>query len=72
MTKKREDYWTWKKGDVIVSPCVSCKHKHPHKATCDAFPKEIPMTILLAEHDHKTPYPGDNGILYEKADPPKD
>jgi len=31
---------------------------------CRAF-KEIPSEILLNKHDHKKPYPGDNGIRFE-------
>lgn len=71
MSKSRADYWTWSEGDVVVSPCASCRHKHSGKATCDAFEVEIPMTILLGENDHREPYPGDNGIQYEKRPPKK-
>jgi hypothetical protein len=32
---------------------------------CKAFPSGIPDEILQGEHDHREPYSGDNGILYE-------
>jgi hypothetical protein len=32
---------------------------------CVAFPKGIPFEIAYGEHDHTTPYKGDNGIRFE-------
>jgi hypothetical protein len=37
-------------------------------ATCDAYPDGIPPAILSWEHDHRAPFPGDKGILFEPRD----
>jgi hypothetical protein len=58
----------WTDADALrVSPCLSCVHKHTTGATCTAFPAGIPDNILMRRHNHRTPYPGDQGIQYEAA-----
>ena len=34
---------------------------------CEAFPDGagIPSAIIKAEHDHRDPFPGDNGLRYK-------
>ncbi len=58
---------------MITPQCFDCKRLFKREGmTCEAFPDDIPDEILLNEHDHKTPFPGDNGLLFEpkpKAEP---
>lgn len=48
----------------LHAPCIDCRHYRRH-LKCAAFPERIPDEILEGEHDHREPYPGDNGIQYE-------
>jgi hypothetical protein len=57
--------------DDNFSQCLKCIHDNvPADGGCKAFPKGIPYAILANEHDHRLPYEGDNGILFQKR-PPK-
>jgi hypothetical protein len=53
---------------MIGIQCSECVHFKPNKRgplQCLAF-KEIPHDIISGAHDHKKPYPGDNGVRFEK------
>ncbi len=48
--------------------CSKCKYlKDGINRKCKAF-KEIPSVIWEGENDHIKPYPGDNGIQFERAE----
>ena len=45
--------------------CHKCKHLHEDSISCDAFPDVIPSDINNNVFDHRKPFPGDNGIMFE-------
>ena len=47
-----------------VFQCQVCKH-YLGGGYCEAFMERVPHAILRGKHDHRTPYPGDNGIRFE-------
>jgi hypothetical protein len=53
------------KNDFVLPQCHDCAHYYTGGMTCDAFIDGIPVEIFTNEHDHRKPYPGDNGIRFE-------
>lgn len=49
---------------IKIPQCYKCLH-YQGARKCAAF-DEIPRNILYNFHDHKEPYPGDNGIRLEE------
>lgn len=47
--------------------CLKCRH-FDLNLTCKAFPDGIPEEIMTGQHDHRNPYPGDQGIRYEPVE----
>lgn len=59
---------------TVLPQCLGCRHLRPTAPTgpaalkCAAFPEGVPREILLAQHDHRKPFPGDHGIRFEPKD----
>ena len=51
--------------DIPAPMCIFCKHLKFGSTKCEAFPAGIPDVILFGSHDHRLPYEGDHGILFE-------
>ncbi|HYC19403.1 MAG TPA: hypothetical protein VEF35_02120 [Candidatus Bathyarchaeia archaeon] len=56
--------------DLVETPlpqCIKCKYLNRRTLQCPAFGKQpIPDDIQLNLSDHRYPYPGDHGILFEE------
>ena len=52
---------------TVFSQCLACIHyRIGVPPRCAAFPDTvIPSAIIFNEHDHRLPFPGDNGVRWE-------
>lgn len=48
---------------LVIPLCARCKH-YDKDGSCAAFPEGIPLKIMRNDHDHRTEYPGDNGVRF--------
>lgn len=66
--KIRADKFIWQENDVELVDtwlCRKCKHWYGWN-TCAAFPNGMPDDIWTGKVKHTRPYPGDNGIRFER------
>jgi len=47
--------------------CATCSN-YEGGLKCPAFPNKIPVEIITGDFDHSKPFPGDNGIRWEKLE----
>ncbi len=66
MDKKIPSRFTDEDTLVARTPCVTCVHRFADPARCRAFPAGIPSEIRSGANDHREPFPGDNGVTYER------
>ena len=58
---------------IYYGMCGYCRHRHDDEGdgnkTCEAFPEGIPDEIIRVGYDHREPYDGDGGIMFELDGP---
>lgn len=52
-------------GFSLCLACTRFTHNEEGLEVCEAYPDGIPEEILLGAVDHREPYDGDQGILFE-------
>ena len=70
MSEIRPDRFWGEFTSVALPQCNKCAH-YNYDNSCTAF-VVIPREIIPNQHNHRLPYPGDNGIQFEPIDEGKD
>ena len=52
-----------------LSICQACTRYNENAGTCTAFPQGVPSEITVGLYDHRHPFPGDNGVLFDLFPP---
>ena len=52
----------------ITTQCESCAYRIVGTLNCEAYPKGIPLVILVGVWDHAAEFPGDGGLRYIPRD----
>ena len=49
---------------IMINRCVICR-RYRGNETCTVYKDRIPNQIFTAQHDHREPFKGDNGIRFK-------
>lgn len=52
---------------TVFPICAACS-RYQAGSTCEAFPQGIPDAIAEGGYDHRQPFAGDHGILFDLGD----
>lgn len=67
---ERASKWRGDPGSMSIvfpqSQCNFCIHRNGESSTCTAYPEGIPLVIFTNEHDHRFPWPGDDGVTFDQ------
>ena len=56
----------WYVGEIAISETAKYFHRRNNNVACRAYPRGIPNETLVGRIDHRTPYPGDQGLQWQE------